>query len=387
MRFSILFFLTLVLSLSAGAQLKCDAAFAEVSLLLLAPNRSAFAAKSVENFFNHQTRQLYYRIDEPAKFSGTTFLIHGLGDHSGRLNKLTDALLQKGQRVIRVDLHGHGRTLKRNLELGHTIDEAVPFESQVEDVTALIRELGLDSFTLVGHSYGGGVAPAVASRLSPRSAKTSPVNRMVLLAPLVMDLRKYYTSGLLAVDATRDLQISQLKNAPMTQLLLKTRNDFTDRYFYGEIAKWLSIYQRFGNLTLPEPLRLGDQIEKATERLMQKLYRPYFEQLAKEEGLTDRPDIELTLDNEVTAAIRVTQGIGDYSLFDRSYTYWSPAIKTAVVAGSSDGLVPIDLLRKTALHLKNLDVPVDLVEVNSGHLMPQTITEELIPLILGRDHE
>lgn len=173
----------------------------------------------------------------------------------------------------------------------------------------------------------------------------------------------------------------------MTQLLLKTRNDFTDRYFYGEIAKWLSIYQRFGNLTLPEPLRLGDQIEKATERLMQKLYRPYFEQLAKEEGLTDRPDIELTLDNEVTAAIRVTQGIGDYSLFDRSYTYWSPAIKTAVVAGSSDGLVPIDLLRKTALHLKNLDVPVDLVEVNSGHLMPQTITEELIPLILGRDHE
>lgn len=75
------------------------------------------------------------------------------------------ALVAAGYRVVRCDLRGYGST---PLEPGASYGDA-------EDVLALVQDLGLTSFALVGASYGGYVAQQVAS------AEPERVERLVLV--------------------------------------------------------------------------------------------------------------------------------------------------------------------------------------------------------------
>ena len=75
------------------------------------------------------------------------------------------ALVAAGHRVLRCDLRGYGST---PLEMGASYGDA-------EDVLALVEEVGLTSFALVGASYGGYVAQQVATALPDR------VERLVLV--------------------------------------------------------------------------------------------------------------------------------------------------------------------------------------------------------------
>lgn len=75
------------------------------------------------------------------------------------------ALLASGRRVVRCDLRGYGAT---PLDPGASYGDA-------EDVLALVHDLGLTSFALVGASYGGYVAQQVAS------AEPQRVERLVLV--------------------------------------------------------------------------------------------------------------------------------------------------------------------------------------------------------------
>ena len=77
----------------------------------------------------------------------------------------TAALVAAGRRVVRCDLRGYGST---PLEPGASYGDA-------EDVLALVEELGLTSFMLVGASYGGYVAQQVAT------AVPEQVERLVLV--------------------------------------------------------------------------------------------------------------------------------------------------------------------------------------------------------------
>lgn len=77
----------------------------------------------------------------------------------------TAALLASGRRVVRCDLRGYGST---PLEPGASYSDA-------EDVLALVQDLGVTSFALVGASYGGYVAQQVAS------ADPERVERLVLV--------------------------------------------------------------------------------------------------------------------------------------------------------------------------------------------------------------
>lgn len=74
-------------------------------------------------------------------------------------------LVAAGRRVVRCDLRGYGST---RLDPGAVYSDA-------EDVLALVGELGLASFELVGSSYGGYVAQQVATALPDR------VERLVLV--------------------------------------------------------------------------------------------------------------------------------------------------------------------------------------------------------------
>lgn len=378
---SALFLLTA--ALPAQGALRCESVFTERTSFLLISNRSQSTADSVESFFRHQDRELYFRVDTPQKeTSGTVLLIHGLGDHSGRLNTLTDQLIDSGRRVVRVDLHGHGRTLRQRIEKEQWSEaDEVPFAHQVEDVSALIAHLGLKDFTLIGHSYGGGVATAVASKLAPQTSTTSPVREMILLAPFVMDLRSYYQSGLLARQAVWNRVIHRLRHNPIAQDMAQAGRSMMDRYFIDGLIDIVDLYRRGAQLGIPDHLTPEAQMERATERYMKKTYRTYFEHLAKQEGLLDHPDFERTLDVEIMSSIRATQGISKYSLFDSSHALWSPAVKTTIVAGKTDGLVPLDLLKKTVLHLENKGVHIELLTADSGHLIPQSVPEAIIPLL------
>lgn len=77
----------------------------------------------------------------------------------------TTSLVAAGRRAVRCDLRGYGST---PLEPDTSYSDA-------EDVIALVEELGLTSFMLVGASYGGYVAQQVATALSDQ------VERLVLV--------------------------------------------------------------------------------------------------------------------------------------------------------------------------------------------------------------
>lgn len=81
-----------------------------------------------------------------------------------------DDLVLAGDRpCLAIDLAGFGRSSPPNL---------ARLSAYAEDVVRVLGQAGVESFTLVGHSLGGGVAAAVAERLP------SEVAALVLLAPV-----------------------------------------------------------------------------------------------------------------------------------------------------------------------------------------------------------
>ena len=84
-------------------------------------------------------------------------LIHGSLDRSAGLLKLSRRLVG-AHRVTRYDRRGYGRSVGSEGPFG--------IDAHADDLEALLREVGPDESgsVLVGHSYGGNVALAVAGR-------------------------------------------------------------------------------------------------------------------------------------------------------------------------------------------------------------------------------
>jgi len=98
-------------------------------------------------------------------------LIHGLGASSYTWHKIAPELART-HRVIAIDLKGFGQSDK-------PLDARYSIQDQARLIEDYILRNGLRGATLVGHSYGGGVALAVALRLMD-GGKTN-VNRLVLI--------------------------------------------------------------------------------------------------------------------------------------------------------------------------------------------------------------
>ena len=62
--------------------------------------------------------------------------------------------MSEKHRVIRIDLLGHGQTENQN--------EVHSMEDQAALVKAVLEELGIDKYTVIGHSMGGYIALALA---------------------------------------------------------------------------------------------------------------------------------------------------------------------------------------------------------------------------------
>jgi pimeloyl-ACP methyl ester carboxylesterase len=97
-------------------------------------------------------------------------LLHG-GLGSGEMFGPVIPALAQRQRVIAVDLQGHGRTAD--------IDRPIDPSHMADDIAALIDHLDLDRPDLVGYSLGGGVALRTALRYPAKVGRVVAVSAFI----------------------------------------------------------------------------------------------------------------------------------------------------------------------------------------------------------------
>ena len=95
--------------------------------------------------------RLFFRIREPDDSRGRLLAVHGIGEHSGRYDRVADSALAAGLTFGAMDLRGHGRSQGRR---GH----ARSFERLLQDLDRFRRRSGNGGSTgpifLLGHSLG-----------------------------------------------------------------------------------------------------------------------------------------------------------------------------------------------------------------------------------------
>lgn len=88
--------------------------------------------------------------------AGTCILIHGTGEGAYVWDVFAPELARLFNRVIAVDLRGHGDSAWRE-------DKMYQLDAYLQDTMCVLRLLGLRSMTLVGHSIGAAIALRIAA--------------------------------------------------------------------------------------------------------------------------------------------------------------------------------------------------------------------------------
>lgn len=100
---------------------------------------------------------LFFRNWKPSSESiAVVFLIHGLGEHSGRYNDVAKMLALNGYNVFAPDLRGHGKTSGKR---GHVLS----FSEYIDDIAEFSQNVIGDNLKnkprfVLGHSMGGLIA-------------------------------------------------------------------------------------------------------------------------------------------------------------------------------------------------------------------------------------
>ncbi len=134
-------------------------------------------------------RQLYTQFTPPKKNKPIYVLVNGLVYSSERWNKVADALVKKGNGVLRYEFMNQGKTLAwQEKAVFHST------EKQAQDLLELIQmhKVGNEEVHLVGLSYGSSIATEFAKRY-PDQIKT-----LTLASPLVVSSEKYSSVGQVA---------------------------------------------------------------------------------------------------------------------------------------------------------------------------------------------
>ena len=142
---------------------------------------------------------LHTKLETVSNSKGNVLLIHGLGDDLTHLNKLSADFKSAGYSVLRVDLHGHGKTLERFTKSGERLPHVLPYENNVRDLTEVIRALDFKNPIIIGHSYGGAIAHSLANNL--QSYRSYRPTHLVMLAPYMRRLDYPYLTGNPMIDA------------------------------------------------------------------------------------------------------------------------------------------------------------------------------------------
>jgi alpha-beta hydrolase superfamily lysophospholipase len=91
---------------------------------------------------------------------GTILMVPGLGEHTGRYVHVGDFFQKTGYNVLGIDVRGHGRS-------GGTPVFAERYDRFLEDVRSAIRIVKVFPLFVLGHSFGGQLALALAARDEP----------------------------------------------------------------------------------------------------------------------------------------------------------------------------------------------------------------------------
>ena len=109
--------------------------------------------------------KLYYQLHgqaQPQSKSRPLVVLHGGFMTIEAMGPILPALA-KDRQVIAVDLEGHGRTVD--------LDRPLSLDQMATDVTALLKQLGIEKADVLGFSMGGGVALRIAAAEPQRVAK------------------------------------------------------------------------------------------------------------------------------------------------------------------------------------------------------------------------
>ena len=106
--------------------------------------------------------QLYFRKDTPASTpKAAIVIVHGLCEHAGRYDYVTEKLLKKSFVVYRFDHRGHGRSEGQRVFYKD-------FHDIIEDVHTVIDKVKSENPKLplfvIGHSMGGFASAAYGTK-------------------------------------------------------------------------------------------------------------------------------------------------------------------------------------------------------------------------------
>ena len=110
---------------------------------------------------------------ENSIIKGTILLLHGVGSNASRWEEFAELTpLRKAWKIIRMDLRGHGAS--------ESFSRAT-LEIHADDAAAVLKDAGVGSALLVGHSLGAQIAMTAALR------HPECVSGLILLDPLVTE--------------------------------------------------------------------------------------------------------------------------------------------------------------------------------------------------------
>ncbi|CAM2927914.1 hypothetical protein BST27_11815 [Mycobacterium intermedium] len=250
----------------------------------------------------------YRRAFRVAGTGPVLLLIHGIGSNSLSWSSVHSALAQRFT-VIAPDLLGHGESDKPRTDYS--------LGAFANDIRDLLGTLGIDRVTIVGHSYGGGVAMQFAYQYPHL------VERIVLVSP-----------GGVAEDVTMALRLAALPMAGEALAMLRLSAARRAIRLLGRAARNLLGSNSFGRefvdaVDLLEDLQESDAIAAFTRTLRSAV-----------------------------------DGRGQFvSMLDRSYLVQS--IPMQLIWGDEDNVIPVDHAR--IAHAAMPDSRLEIFE-KSGHV-------------------
>ncbi|WP_270169848.1 alpha/beta hydrolase [Paenibacillus sp. SYP-B4298] len=105
--------------------------------------------------------KLYYSKNIVQEAKGAVVIVHGLCEHAGRYDYVTDKLNARGLNVFRFDHRGHGRSEGKKVYYSD-------FHQMIDDVNAVVesalQESGELPLFVIGHSMGGFATTSFATK-------------------------------------------------------------------------------------------------------------------------------------------------------------------------------------------------------------------------------
>ncbi len=324
-------------------------------------------------------QEMYYRVDYPKhpKNVEDILLIHGLGDHSGRLNQLAEKYLAEGHRVIRVDLLGHGRSLWRGLQNKSNVDETIDIRAHALSVIKILTETKVSKVKIIGHSLGGAVGLITGAMLKDYYPKSKiEIEGLNLISFYAQDIAEWYSSQALVGRPVTDSIAKGIKFfAPEVVSNKLESNLEQSNFIFGQFFSSIDAVFRFlGFSSLKESLT-----DPKLEKFMYSSYEPYFRFYAEKSGIDlNDPAVKESLDQQIRSAIAVTRGARKFNLFHPSESMPHTNIPIQIIIGTHDELVPMGMMKQAAIRLEEKGFVVDFVEISeAGHLVTRTHPDQV----------